>query len=97
MSVKDEIVAMHMRRRDLTSVEIGHALNCAPSWVRRALKSNGLRLRSGPRRLAEWETQAVLDAYADGEKREAIAAEFGLEVCSVRRLARRAGIPGREA
>lgn len=95
MSIKDRIVALHLRQRNLTSYDIGRELGCNARWVRRVLQGCGLRLRTGPRRLQEWETQAIIDAYADGEKREAIAAEFGLEVCSVRRLARRAGLPGR--
>jgi hypothetical protein len=47
------------------------------------------------KRLQPWERQAALDAYRDGEKLEAIDAEFGCSGAAVSQLARRAGVPRR--
>jgi hypothetical protein len=47
------------------------------------------------KRLQLWERQAVLDAYRDGEKLEAIAAEFHCSGAAVSQLAKRAGLPRR--
>lgn len=52
------------------------------------------RIKSG-RRLQDWERQAVIDAYRNGEKLEAIAAEFNCSGVAVSRLAQRAGLPRR--
>jgi hypothetical protein len=47
------------------------------------------------KRLQEWEKQAVLDAYANGEKLSAIAAEFGVAPVSISMLAKRRGLARR--
>ena len=46
--------------------------------------------------LADWMRQAIGDAYAAGEKLEAISAEFGVKPHYVSMLARRRGIPPRQ-
>jgi hypothetical protein len=50
---------------------------------------------AGGKRLQPWERQAVIDAYRDGEKLEAIAAEFNCSGAAVSQLAKRAGLPRR--
>ena len=97
MTKTSSVVALHMRCQGLNSAEIGRELDCSASWVRRTLKNKGFILRNAQRRLLEWEKQAIIDAYRDGEKRDAIAAEFGVDKDHVRRLARHAGLPGRAA
>ena len=47
------------------------------------------------KRLQPWERQAVIDAYRDGEKLAAIAAEFNCSDAAVSQLAKRAGLPRR--
>lgn len=49
----------------------------------------------GASRLLDWERTAIVGAYIDGEKTEAIAAEFGVKTCYVPILARRMGVPAR--
>lgn len=46
-----------------------------------------------PRHFEEWERQAILDAYASGEKLVSIAHEFDTTDTTITSLARRAGIP----
>jgi len=50
-----------------------------------------------PWRLEEWQKQAICDAMEAGEKREAIAAEFGVTPRYTRLLARRRGVRERPA
>lgn len=47
------------------------------------------------RRLLEWEREAISQAFRDGEKRAAIAAEFGADESAISHLAKRRGIPSR--
>lgn len=49
----------------------------------------------GKRRLLDWERDAIVDAYARGEKLAAIGAEFGIKFNYVSMLARRRGLPPR--
>lgn len=47
------------------------------------------------RRLQEWECAAVEAAYAAGEKLEALAAEFNVDISTISYAAKRAGLPRR--
>jgi hypothetical protein len=49
------------------------------------------------RRLLDWERDAIVAAYAGGEKRDALCAEFGVARAYPGILARRRGIPPRSA
>jgi hypothetical protein len=62
--------------------------------IESSAKPKPLRRRHGPR-LLEWERQAILDAYRDGEKVVALCAEFGVACNYPRSLARRRGFPVR--
>ena len=48
------------------------------------------------RRLQEWEREAILQAYKDGEKLLALAAEFDTLESTISRIAERAGLPRRK-
>jgi len=87
------VLAVHASHRDWNSVQIGKTLNCHPSYVRETLRRHGLKLTGTRMRkqLQPWERQSILDAYKDGEKLEAIAAEFGVTVCCVNMIRVRAG------
>jgi len=58
--------------------------NCPPS--RKTIRSE-----STNRKLEPWERQAIIDAYEAGEKIEALASEFGVDLSYPRKLASRAG------
>ena len=62
--------------------------------IESSAKPKPLRKRHGPR-LLEWERQAILDAYREGEKVAALCAEFGVARNYPRSLARRRGFPVR--
>lgn len=47
------------------------------------------------RKLLDWERNAIVEAMRDGEKRDAICAEFGVSRAYPSMLARRRGIPPR--
>jgi len=47
------------------------------------------------RRLLDWERDAIVQAMADGEKADAIRAEFGVCLSYPGMLARRRGVPPR--
>lgn len=49
------------------------------------------------RRLLDWERDAIVDAMASGEKRDAISSEFGVSDAYPSILARRRGIAPRSA
>jgi hypothetical protein len=50
-----------------------------------------------PWRLEEWQKQAIVDAMEAGEKREAVAEEFGIRPHYASMLARRRGLAPRSA
>ena len=62
---------LYSRRQPLSSPRSANAHQRAPN-----------RAGSG-KRLQAWERQAALDAYRNGEKLEAIAAEFGCSCAAV--------------
>jgi len=47
------------------------------------------------RRLQDWERQAILDACDNGEKIEAVAAEFGVTRTTVQKVRQKAKRPNR--
>lgn len=93
-----QAIALHIRHPSWNSGEIARAMGgvATAKYVRKVLVRHGLRITNPRiRTLSDWERQAVIDAYAAGEKVWAIAVEFGvLEQC-VRRAARKAGFPPR--
>lgn len=46
--------------------------------------------------LADWEREHIAAAYRNGEKVEAIAADFSCSTALVAKVARAAGLPGRK-
>lgn len=86
---------MFMAHRDWTSFAIAKACKADPGYVRKVLNRRGLSLKIGPydrRRLQDWERQAIVDAYIDGEKIEAVASEFKVCAATVINNAKRAGL-----
>lgn len=51
--------------------------------------------RKRHRRLLEWERFAVVEAYLNGEKIEALAAEFNIAKTTITKRARKAGAAAR--
>lgn len=91
-------MAFHIRHPSWNSGEIARAIggNVTQHYVLKVLKRRGFKIINPRRRhLPAWERQAVIDAYAHGEKVEAIAAEFGVQAQCIRRAARKAGLPPR--
>lgn len=90
----DEVLGVFYNHPDWTSVQIARRLGCCSSYVRATLTRHGLKLKKrGGRALQDWEYQAIADARRDGEKLEALAAEFGLSLSAISRVAKREGVP----
>lgn len=91
---EQQVRDLHRKRPDLTAVQIAQELQCCVSYTRFIARKLSLVLPrdvSQGRVLQEWERQAILDAYRDGEKTVAVAFEFGVSVSCVTKIGRRAG------
>jgi DNA-directed RNA polymerase specialized sigma24 family protein len=98
MTTWDQVLAVHSKHPEWCSTEIARELGCHPAYVRATMQRRGMTLktsRKAGRRLQDWERQAILDAYIDGEKLEAVACEFGVTMWAVNKIGRRAGEPPR--
>lgn len=92
--MKQKIIDLHRRRPDLSRAEIARELSCGYRYIEEVARKNGLvmpRDKSRGRKLQDWERQAVLDAYRDGEKLDAVACEFGITLSGVSKIGIRAG------
>lgn len=99
MATQEQVLDVHRQNPLWNSPQIARALGCSAGYVRRTLSRNGCKLastRKPGRQLQDWERQSILDAYKDGEKLEAVAAEFGVTRYCVSVAAQRAGFPRRK-
>lgn len=98
MTTADQILALHSRHQGWSARQLADHLGCGPTQVRTALRrgqktlTNKRRVRRGD----DWERQAILDAYRDGEKLEVIALEFDISISAISKIARASGEPPRK-
>lgn len=108
MNLAERVVAAFEANPGATSAELAAIVGTRHEYVRTALqragkvlaRSHSLRAPKPPRttpirkyhRLQEWETQAILDGLKAGEKQDALAAEFGVDISTVCNIGRRNGL-----
>ena len=97
VTTEKQIIALSYRHPRWTARELANDLGCSPQHVRAALRRGGKRLINVRRQRGrdDWERQAILDAYRDGEKLEIIALEFGVSISAISKIARANGVPPR--
>lgn len=104
-NIKDKVLAFYRKHPTMPRGEMVARLGFPAPSVSVVLQRAGLTKpreaakAGGPhrkyRRLQDWERAAIASAYIDGEKLEALAAEFGIDCSTVSRVAERAGLPRR--
>ena len=94
MATWNQVLALHAEHNEWNSAQIARILGCDSGYVRATFKRRGIALQTTRKRrpnLQDWERQAILDAYKNGEKLEAVASEFGVHWTTVNKIGRRAG------